>query len=162
MSRIYVSLGSNINPEDNIRSGIVDLKTLFPGLVVSSVYRSKAVGFDGDDFYNLVAGFESDSSVYSIIEQLKAIELRHNRIRDNNRFASRTLDIDLLLFDDLVITSGDMKIPRDEITHYAFVLFPLSEIAGQERHPVSGITYKDLWRTFNDHTQLLHRVEFQW
>jgi 2-amino-4-hydroxy-6-hydroxymethyldihydropteridine diphosphokinase len=162
MAHVYVSFGSNIHPEENIRSGILALRALYPDLKVSSVYKSKAIGFDGDDFYNLVAGFESGSDVYSIIDQMKEIEARHNRTRKNHRFTSRTLDIDLLLFDNIVISARDITIPRDEITRYAFVLCPLAEVAGHERHPVTGITYADLWKMFDDHSQQLHRVEFQW
>jgi len=162
MPYVYVSFGSNINPEENIRSGILNLKEIYPDITLSSVYRSKAVGFDGDDFYNLVAGFESDRSVYIIVEQLKHIEDMHNRKRNNPRFSPRTLDIDLLLYDDLVISEQYLKIPRDEITQYAFVLYPLAEIAGQLRHPVTGKTYKDLWQKFDDHTQHLQRIDFHW
>ena len=90
MARVYVSLGSNIEPEINIRSGIVALKVLHPDLTVSSVYKSKAIGFDGDDFYNLVVGFESENNVFTIIDQMKEIEARHNRTRKNHRFTSRS------------------------------------------------------------------------
>lgn len=162
MPRVYVSFGSNINPAENIRSGIIALKKEYPELTVSSVYKSKAVGFDGDDFYNLVAGFESDKEVHSIVEQLKYIEDQHNRVRNRHRFTSRTLDIDLLLYDDLVICAQDLKLPRDEITQYAFVLYPLAEIAGQERHPVTGMQYRELWKKFDDHSQQLQRIDFQW
>jgi 2-amino-4-hydroxy-6-hydroxymethyldihydropteridine diphosphokinase len=162
MPRVYVSLGSNINPEENIRSGVLALKKEYPNFTVSSVYRNKAVGFEGDDFYNLVAKFESDKSVYSIVEQLKYIESQHNRTRNRRRFSSRTLDIDLLLYGDLVISEQDLKLPRDEITRYAFVLYPLSEIAGQLRHPVTGKTYKELWQEFDNHSQQLQRINFQW
>jgi len=162
MPRIFVSVGSNINPEDNIRSAIHALKKEYPNLIVSPVYRNKAVGFVGDDFYNLVAEFESDKDVYSLVEWLKCIEGSHNRTRDSRRFSSRTLDIDLLLYGDLVISERDLKLPRDEITQYAFVLYPLSKIAGQLRHPVSGKTYNELWQEFGDRTHQLQRIEFQW
>jgi len=162
MSRIYVSIGSNINPEENIRSGILDLKNDYPDIELSSVYRSKAIGFEGDDFYNLVAAFESDDDVHAVVQQLKCIEDRHNRTRNRPRFSPRTLDIDLLLYDDLVISGQDLKLPRDEITQYAFVLYPLVEIAGQNRHPVTGITYKELWQEFDSASQRLERIDFQW
>ena len=162
MPRVYVSLGSNINPEENIRSGISALRNEYPNLAVSSVYRNKAVGFEGDDFYNLVAEFESDKSVYSIVEQLRSIENQHSRTRSRRRFSPRTLDIDLLLYGDLVVVEQDLKLPRDEITQYAFVLYPLSEIAGKLRHPVVGKTYSELWREFGDHSQQLQRIDFQW
>ena len=162
MARVYVSFGSNIQPEENIRSGIAALKALYPDLKLSSVYKSKAMGFDGDDFYNLVAGFESESNLYSIFDQMKEIEARHNRTRKSHRFSSRTLDIDLLVYDEVVISTQDITLPRDEITRYAFVLCPLAEIAGHEIHPVTGISYEDLWRMFGDQSQQLHRIDFKW
>jgi len=162
MPRVYVSFGSNIDPERNIRSGVRSLKEAYPKLTVSPVYKNKAVGFAGDDFYNLVIGFESDRSVYSIVEHLKHIEDIYNRTRNRRRFSSRTLDIDLLLYDDLVISGRGLNLPRDEITQYAFVLYPLSEIAGHEKHPVSGKQYRVLWEEFDKSAQHLQRVDFQW
>ena len=162
MPRVYVSIGSNINPEDNIRSGVRALKQLYPALIVSSVYRSKAIGFIGDDFYNLVAGFDTDSSVHEIVDQLKHIEVNHNRDRCSRHISSRTLDMDLLLYDNLVLSEQDLKIPRDEIMRYTFVLYPLAEIAGQLKHPVNGMTYNELWLKFDDQTQPLQRIDFQW
>ncbi len=162
MSKVYVSIGSNIDPEDNIRSGVCTLKQLYPALTVSSVYKSKAIGLDGDDFYNLVVGFDTDNSVYEIVSQLKHIEVQHKRDRCSSHISSRTLDMDLLLYDNLVLCEPNLKIPRDEIMQYTFVLCPLSEIAGQTRHPVNGLTYNELWLKFDDHLQPLQRIDFQW
>jgi 2-amino-4-hydroxy-6-hydroxymethyldihydropteridine diphosphokinase len=162
MAQIYVSIGSNIQPAENIRSCIAALSTLYPDLAVSSVYKSKSIGFDGEDFYNLVAGFESDKDIYTIIEQMKEIETLHNRARKSHRFTSRTLDIDLLLYGDMVMSTWEFNVPRDEIMQYAFVLCPLAEIAGDEIHPVTGATYQLMWQKFTDKSQQLSRLEFQW
>lgn len=162
MTRIYVSLGTNIDRETNLRAGVAELRHCFGELVLSSVYESEAVGFSGDPFYNMVAGFESDESVEAVAQELHAIEDRHGRQRNGPRFSSRTLDIDLLLYGDRVIDEGKLHLPRDEITKHAFVLWPLAEIAPDENHPVLGVTYGELWQTFDRSKQSLWPIPFTW
>jgi 2-amino-4-hydroxy-6-hydroxymethyldihydropteridine diphosphokinase len=161
MARVYVSIGSNIGREQNIRAGVADLKTRFGPLLLSSVYESEAVGFAGDSFYNLVAGFDTALTPLQVAAELRAIEERHGRMRDGPRFSSRTLDIDLLLYDDLVLHEGKLQIPRDEITKNAFVLWPLAEIAPQLEHPQLGVSYGALWESFDRQSQPLWPVAFK-
>lgn len=146
MPPVYVSVGSNIDRENNIRSAIVSLQNCFPGLVLSSVYETAAEGFDGDPFYNLVVGFETDQSVGVINHTLRSIENDHGRERPGVKFSSRTLDLDLLLYGDQVF--NDKDIPRDEITRYAFVLKPLAEIAPDFPHPQLNKSIGVLWENF--------------
>jgi 2-amino-4-hydroxy-6-hydroxymethyldihydropteridine diphosphokinase len=160
MARVYVSIGSNIGREQNIRSGVAELRAGFGELILSSVYESEAVGFAGDSFYNLVAGFDTALAPQQVAEQLRAIEERHGRVRNGPRFSSRTLDIDLLLYDDLVLHEGKLDIPRDEITRNAFVLWPLAEIAPQLKHPELGTSYAVLWESFDKASQPLWPVPF--
>ncbi|WP_127478367.1 2-amino-4-hydroxy-6-hydroxymethyldihydropteridine diphosphokinase [Sulfurivermis fontis] len=160
MARVYVSIGSNIEREQNIRAGVADLKARFGTLLLSSVYESEAVGFAGDSFYNLVAGFDTALTPQQVAAELRAIEEAHGRVRNGPRFSSRTLDIDLLLYDDLVLHQGKLEIPRDEITKNAFVLWPLAEIAPQLEHPQLGVTYGVLWDSFDKQSQPLWPVEF--
>lgn len=159
---VYISIGSNIDPEKNIRSAVKALRERYDGLLLSSVYKSKAVGFDGDDFYNLVVRFETEEDIEKIVDFLHQIENQHNRDRNVQRFCSRTLDMDLLLFGNSIIDNSELVIPRVEINKYAFVLEPLTEIAGEERHPVSGVSYNNLWQAFDKSSQELHPVEFEW
>jgi 2-amino-4-hydroxy-6-hydroxymethyldihydropteridine diphosphokinase len=161
MARVYVSIGSNIGREQNIRSGVADLRACFGELVLSSVYESEAVGFDGDSFYNLVAAFDTALSPQQVADALHAIEERHGRLRNGPRFSSRTLDIDLLLYDNLVLQEGKLDIPRDEITRNAFVLWPLAEIAAQLHHPQLGVSYGALWEAFDKQSQPLWPVAFE-
>lgn len=160
MAHVYVSIGSNIGREQNIRSGVAELRACFGDLILSSVYESEAVGFAGDSFYNLVAGFDTSLTPQQVAEQLRTIEERHGRVRNGPRFSSRTLDIDLLLYDDLVLHEGKLDIPRDEITRNAFVLWPLAEIAPQLRHPELGSCYAALWASFDRTSQPLWPVSF--
>ena len=160
MSRVFVSIGSNIEREHNIRSAMRDLRKRFGQLTVSRVFESKAVGFLGDDFLNLVVGFDTEATVWKVIAELHDIEMEHSRARQTPRFSSRTLDLDLLLYDDLVLEERGIKLPRDEITRYAYVLGPLAEIAGKMRHPVEGRPFTVLWQEFDHTTQPIRPVEF--
>ncbi len=153
----YISIGSNIEREKNIRSSLISLKNQFGELIISSVYESEAVGFTGDVFYNLIVGFKSKLDVKIIAKQLREIELIHGRTQDSQKFSARTLDLDLILYGDLIIHEGCLQIPRDEIKRYAFVLEPLAEIAANLQHPVSKRTYDDLWQAF-DKTNLKQQI----
>jgi len=149
MPKAFLSIGSNIDPERHIPAALEDLRDLFGPLELSSLYESAAVGFDGPIFHNLVAAFDSDLPAEIIAEHLRAIEERHGRTRESQKFSSRTLDIDLILWGDAIFTKGRLEIPRPEITRYAFVLEPLAELAPALQHPEIGKTYQELWSQFD-------------
>jgi len=143
--RCWISIGSNVDRERSIRGGLKDLRDSFGPLQLSAVYETPAVGFDGKPFLNLVAGFDSALAVGAIDARLRAIEDAHGRQRGPDKFAPRTLDLDLLTCGDTVGVIDGVTLPRDEILRYAFVLGPLAEIAPDERHPETGRRYADLW-----------------
>ncbi len=161
MARVYVSIGSNIDRDENIRGGVAALRTHFGELTLSTVYESESVGFDGDNFYNLVAAFDTEEAVGEVARVLHEIENAHGRTREGPRFSSRTLDIDMLLYNDLVMHEGKLELPRDEITKNAFVLWPLAEIAPALKHPVLKQNYAELWAAFDKEKQPLWPVEFE-
>ena len=161
MTQVYLGIGSNINREFNIHSGIAHLKQKFGALTLSEVYESEAVGFKGDPFYNLVAAFQTTLPAHKISLILKNIEDTHKRDRSSPSFSPRTLDIDLLLYGDQIIQESSLILPRDEIVKYAFVLRPLAEINGQAIHPVTQQSYIDLWKNFDQGSQPLRRVTFE-
>ena len=160
MPTIYISLGSNINKEQNTRAGINALKQVFGELTLSSVYESEAVGFDGDAFYNMVVACQVDTPVHQTNQILRDIEDDHGRDRSGPKFSSRTLDLDLLLYDDLTIDENGLKLPRGEILKNAFVLWPLAEIAPELKHPETGTSYAELWSFFDKDKESLKPVEF--
>lgn len=162
MTRGYISIGSNIDKDNNILASLKALENLFGKLTVSSVYESEPVGFSGDTFYNIVVGFDSDLDVKTVAKHLRQIELDQGRTRDCKKFSSRTLDLDLILYGDLILSDGRLQIPRDEIERYAFVLEPLAEIAGNLQHPVSHIRYAELWEKFDKFNLGQKRVTPPW
>lgn len=148
MGRAYLSLGSNIDAERWLSAAVNELRARFGPLDVSPVYRSAAVGFDGPDFLNLAVALGSDLAPQDLNDWLHALEDRHGRVRGGDRYASRTLDVDIVLYDDLVMSGeGHLELPRGELRH-AFVLKPMADIAPDLRHPVDGRTMAELWAAF--------------
>lgn len=145
----YISIGSNIDKEIHIPSALKALGRQFGHLKVSSIYETEAVGFVGDPFHNLIVQFESELSAKEVAKLLRQIELDHGRSRESQKFSARTLDLDLILYGEQVISDGRLQIPRDEIERYAFVLEPLAEIAADQKHPVTGKSYGELWQHFD-------------
>lgn len=162
MARVYVSVGSNVERDLHIPQVLRDLTERFGALRVSSVYETAAVGFSGDPFYNLVVGFDTDLDVDPLAEFLGELEQRHGRCREAKKFSSRTLDLDLILYDDLVRHDRKPYLPRDEITHYAFMLEPLVEIAPEARNPLTGESYAELWAAFDKTGVEQRRVTPPW
>lgn len=150
MARVYVGIGTNIDRERNLRSGLHTLQERFGPLTLSALYEGRAIGFEGDNFYNLAAAFDTGLEVRAVAAALRDIEHCHGRPAHIAKFSARTLDIDLLLYDDLVIDEPDLRLPREDIVKYAYVLRPLAEIAAGVRHPVNGKTIAEIWRGFEN------------
>ncbi len=158
MARIYISIGSNIDAARNVRRAVAALRADFGPLALSPVYESEAVGFAGDNFLNLVAGADTARPVAEVAARLHAMEDAQGRDRSGPRFSSRVIDLDLLLYDDLVLESPGLVLPREEILHNAFVLRPLADLAPDLVHPVAGRTMAELWADFDQSSQRLWPV----
>lgn len=143
--RCWISVGSNVDRERSIRGAVADLRRHFGPLVISPVYETEAVGFEGQPFYNLVVGLDTTLGVAALNQTLRDIEDAHGRVRGPDKFAPRTLDLDLLTWGHTTGTIDGYELPRDEILKYAFVLAPLADVAPHERHPVAGRSYAELW-----------------
>lgn len=158
MPKAYLSLGSNQEPRRHLALAIDELRERFGGLVVSTAYRFPAVGFDGADFVNLAAVIETDLPPQELNDWLHALEDRHGRRRDVPRFSDRTLDVDIVLYDDAVLSgAGNLQLPRDELRH-AFVLMPLAQIAPDVPVPGQGQSLQQLWRSHPDHARAFEVV----
>ncbi len=153
MARAYVSVGSNIDREKNVAAALERMKTDFGELECSRVWETAAVGFEGDAFYNLVVAFETALSPQELAQQLRRMEDDFGRDRSGGKFSSRSMDLDLLLYDNLVLDEEGLKLPRPEILDYAFVLRPLAEIAGDMKHPVTGFSFTQIWDQFDPTSQ---------
>lgn len=147
MVRVYVAVATNIDPVENIRRAVLALRRRFGPLVPSRIYSSPALGGAGNDFYNLVVGFDSDERAIVVNAALKTIEADHGRDAKQDKSVSCMLDLDLLTYGSLVLRE-DISIPRDDILKYSFVLKPLAEIAPDGRHPELGLSYAALWADF--------------
>jgi 2-amino-4-hydroxy-6-hydroxymethyldihydropteridine diphosphokinase len=161
MTRVFVGVGSNVDRERSVRAGIAELRDRFGRLELSPVYESPAVGFTGDSFYNLVVAFETVLSPAAVDDILHDIEGKYGRLRGSGSFAPRTLDLDLLLYGDLVACQGSVRVPREDIVRYAFVLRPLADLAGEMHHPVTGRTFREMWAECREEGNL-RQVELDW
>lgn len=149
MARVALSLGSNLDPEQHLRRATAELRARYPDVRYSPVYRSAAVGFDGPDFLNLCAVLHSAEPPEAIDAWLHALEQAHGRRRDQPRFSSRPLDVDLLLYDDRVLRGpGHLELPRPELVEQEFVLRPLADLAPEWIHPTLGRSIGALWAAF--------------
>ncbi len=142
----YLGIGSNIDRINNLQSCLQHLLCSFYRVKKSPVYQSAAFGFNGDDFYNLVVQIETVFEPASLKVWLQNIEDIHGRNRLKPRYSNRTLDIDLLLCDDLIIDDGTVQIPRHEIVKRKYVLKPLQDLAPDMIHPVANKRLADLWQ----------------
>lgn len=170
MAKVLISIGSNIEPAQNIRRAVRTLINEFELVRLSIVYESRAVGFAGDNFLNLVAYVETNLDVTQLQGLFKRIEIAQGRDLKAAKFTPRTIDLDILLYDDLVQAASpehdQPQLPRAEITYNAFVLRPLAELVPNWKHPLLQQSYADLWRDFTASPQAeeqsLWPVVFDW
>ena len=158
MAQIFISIGSNINKEHYIKAALAILPQHFDNVIYSSIFESESVGFEGNNFYNLVAAATTNLPLEEVCARLKQIERDHGRTPADKKFSPRTLDLDLLFFDELNCDTP-AQLPRDEITKNAFVLWPLAEIASDFIHPTVNLSIGELWQNYNKNKQKLWKVE---
>jgi len=160
MTRVYLGLGSNIEPEKNLALGAAELERRFGKLELSPVYRAPAIGFESPDFLNAVAAIDTEIAPSALLDVIEEIHDIAGRERDaTNKWVARSLDIDLLLYGDLVSPERPLRVPRGDVLDYAFVLRPLAELVPGDVHPVTGRTFAEHWAEFDPAAQPLERVD---
>jgi 2-amino-4-hydroxy-6-hydroxymethyldihydropteridine diphosphokinase len=144
----FVAIGSNIDPAARVSQAAQALRARFPDVRFSACYRSRAYGFQGEDFINAVARLSTDLPVAALLAELHSIEALCGRDRRAPRWGSRSMDLDLLLYDDVVGSGEGYVLPRPDLTRRAYMLGPIAELAPERRYPPDGPTMAQLWARF--------------
>ena len=156
--KVYIGIGSNLNKETNIKSCIDELRKSYGAIILSPIYETSSMGFNGPNFYNLVCSFTTKLEIYDLKSHLNSIENDHGRHFNETKFSSRTLDIDILYYDNLIISNNKIKIPRKEIIEYDFVLTPLIDIAPDLIHPELKISNSEIMKKHDIEKQIISRI----
>ena len=159
--RVFVAAGSNVEPQKNLAAACAQIRHTWPDAEFSRAYRNAAVGFEGPEFINLVIGFSAAQPLHSVIEKLRGIETNCGRPRYAPKWASRTMDLDVLLYDDLVEKTPDYTLPRPDLLKRPYMLGPLAELAPGLVHPTAARTIGELWRGFDGGVHAMSPVELR-
>lgn len=159
MPEVFVAAGSNVEPVIHLHRALGILRAHFPGLRRSRAWRNAAVGFEGDDFVNLVVAFETDEPVQAVLARLHKAEAACGRARDHQRWAPRSMDLDVLLYGDQVSHEPGLTLPRPDLVRRAYMLGPMAELAPQLRHPTLGLTMLELWERFDRDAHPMQEID---
>jgi 2-amino-4-hydroxy-6-hydroxymethyldihydropteridine diphosphokinase len=149
MPEVFVAAGSNIRPREHLRKALGLIREAWPGLRVSRAYANRAVGFEGDDFVNLVVAFHTDEPLAAVLDRLHAIESACGRARDAAKWAPRSMDLDVLLYGDVVGEFPGAVLPRKDLLRRPYMLGPMAEVGPQVVHPTEGRRIGELWAEFD-------------
>jgi 2-amino-4-hydroxy-6-hydroxymethyldihydropteridine diphosphokinase len=158
MPEVFIAAGSNVAPERHLAQAVGEIVREFPGASFSPWYRNRAAAGSGGDFINLAAGFSTALSAREVQQRLRAIEARCGRLRGAPHQAHPTVDLDLLLYGDLLIAEPQLTVPRPELLTRAYLLGPLAALAPQAVHPLVQLSIGELWRRFDRSSQPLERL----
>ncbi|HET8884817.1 MAG TPA: 2-amino-4-hydroxy-6-hydroxymethyldihydropteridine diphosphokinase [Salinimicrobium sp.] len=155
--KAYLSLGSNI--DDRVAHLENAIQFLFENVgdinQISKVYSTPSWGFDGADFYNICLEVTTRLNPQQLLEKLLEIELKMGRSRSNEKgYKNRNIDIDVLFFEDEKIESEALVIPHPFLHERKFVLQPLSDIAGEKKHPILDLSVKQLLSSVKDNSEI--------
>ncbi len=158
MARVYIAIGGNVEPERWFPVAARELKRRYPGVRFSSCYRNPAFGFEGADFLNAVAGFDTARSPEEVLSDCHEVEAICGRRRDDPKWAPRVMDVDLLLHGETIAETPTYRLPRPDLLQRCYMLGPLAEIAPEVRHPVTGRTIGEHWRELARAPHSLERI----
>jgi 2-amino-4-hydroxy-6-hydroxymethyldihydropteridine diphosphokinase len=158
MPRVFVAAGSNVEPERNLAKAAAALAQDFPDIEFSPWYRNEAVGFEGEDFINFVVGFNTDLSLHDVVTRLRAVETLCGRPPGAPKWAPRSMDLDILLYGDLVHEEPGLKLPRPDLLKRPFMLGPMADLAPDLQHPTEKATIRELWQRFDRASHAMIRV----
>lgn len=164
MPILILGVGSNILPQENILQALPQLERHFGKFCISPIYESPAWGFVGENFLNFVISAQVDCPLDVVVEVIKTIELAQGRKPEQEKFSSRYIDIDILMYGDFIGQLDSVILPREDILLYDFVLRPLADLHPDQRHPVIKKTFKQLWSEYlqrNNQSMQLRVSEFQ-
>lgn len=150
MPEVFVAAGSNIEPLRRLKAALAGLERTYAPLTISPAYQNKAVGFEGDDFVNLVVGFSTKDSLERVRARLQEIETDCGRPRDAPKWAPRSMDLDILLYGNESISEPGLVVPRPDLVKRPYMLKPMSDIAPDVMHPTAKRTMRELWAAFED------------
>lgn len=158
---VWIALGSNIDPESNLPAAVDSLGLLGTIQKCSSIWQSRPVGdTDQDDFCNATVLLETELELYELRHSLRMIEEQLGRVRDpDNKNAARTIDLDIVLFDELVVSTSEMTIPDPEIESRAFLAIPLAELSPELKHPHTGVELREIASKFGIDHGLFQRAD---
>ncbi len=157
--KVFIGIGSNINKNENLQSCIKIIEKDFGSLKISPVYETQSMGFKGPNFYNCVCSFFTKKDIYELKNHLGKIESDHGRHFKETKFSSRTLDIDILYFDNLILNNKHVQVPRKEILEFDFVLLPLNDLEPEFTHPELGRKHKDIIRGDNIKKLIIKKID---
>ena len=158
MPEVFVAAGSNVDPSTHLRQALQVLEQIYAPLKISPAYRNKAVGFDGEDFINLVVGFSTNDSLREVRRNLQQVEKLCGRPAESPKWAPRTMDLDILLYDQLVNDEPGLVLPRPDLIRRAYMLKPMVDVAPEVMHPTLHKSMRDLWDAFDRNGHEMHVV----
>jgi 2-amino-4-hydroxy-6-hydroxymethyldihydropteridine diphosphokinase len=162
VTTVLVAAGSNVEPVANLRRALGSLASRYPALRSSAAYRNRAVGFEGEDFVNLVLAIDTEDDVHTVIGYLHEAEALCGRERLAPKWASRSMDLDILLYGDRICEEPGLVLPRPDLVRRAYMLGPAAEVAPGMPHPTLGATLAELWSRFPQEGHPLERVDIGW
>jgi 2-amino-4-hydroxy-6-hydroxymethyldihydropteridine diphosphokinase len=161
MAEVFILLGGNVGDKSKIFELSRKLIGERIGFIkeMSSIYATDSWGFESALFWNQVIILATSLNPFEVLKESQVIENELGRVRKSTHYEDRTIDIDLLFYDNLQINTSELTIPHPKIADRRFVLIPLNELAPEKYHPVSGMMVKELLAVCQDQLKVDRLVD---